>query len=261
VLPDRTQATKASQPTSRPSQPAAVLQALAKIPPLLWAYLGAVVLLLAIYLWLPGVKSGVSEAYTLFVNNDRRAIEAWVAGFGLWGPVLILVLMIGQTIVSAIPMVLVLIVAVVAYGPIWGGVLGWFGAILAALVGYGLGRSFGDGLQAHFVSAHLREIIAKNVARYGCWAILALRISPLVPSDGVSFVAGLVKMGFWPFLAGTIGGVTPVVVAVAYFGSDFGRLQLGLVVVTALSLGGLLAFVLWDKLLRPKAVAEAADGA
>jgi uncharacterized membrane protein YdjX (TVP38/TMEM64 family) len=260
MLPDQTLPSKPTDQRSQQARATRSLLALAqKIPVLLWGYLLLLLLILGCYLWIPGAQSAVAEAYTLFVNNDRRAIEAWVVGFGWWGPLLILILMIAQTIVSAIPMILVLVVAIVAYGPVWGGLLGWFGAILAALVGYGLGRTLGDGLQARFVNARLRQLIADNVARYGGWAILALRISPLVPSDGVSFVAGLVRMGFWPFLLGTIGGVTPVVLVVAYFGSDFARLRLGVVAVTLLSLGGLLTFVVWDKFLRPQRAATLAE--
>jgi uncharacterized membrane protein YdjX (TVP38/TMEM64 family) len=241
-------------PTPAPTQRLTVRAVLGAIPSIVWGYVGVIVALVAGYFIIPGVQPAVTEVYQLLTSDDRTAIEAWVSGFGWWGPLLIVGLMIVQTILSAIPMVLVLIVAVLAYGPVYGGLLGWVGAILAALVGYWVGRTFGDSLQERFVTPKIRQIIEENVGRYGAWAILALRISPLVPSDGVSFMAGLLRMKFWAFLGGSVGGITPVVMAVAYFGSDFDRLRTGVIAVTVISLLGLLGFVVWDKFIRPKSV-------
>ena len=223
-----------------------------QIPFLVWVYLGVALILLLSYLIFPGVRSLVAECYSILVSNDRERIQVWVSGFGWWGPVLIIALMIAQTLLSAVPMILVLLVSVLAYGPIWGGLLGWGGATLAAILGYGIARVFGETLQDKFVTPQIRDVIAKNVARYGALAILALRLSPLVPSDGVSFVAGLLKMNFASFMLGTLGGVTPLVIAVAYFGSDFERLT-GLVIgVTAISLSTLIGWILYDILQKRK---------
>jgi uncharacterized membrane protein YdjX (TVP38/TMEM64 family) len=220
-----------------------------KLPLIAWLYIGGVAAILLSYLLFPGVRQLVAQGYQMLISNDRSAIQNWVAGFGLWGPVLIIGMMVAQTLISAVPMIFVLLVAVLAYGPVWGGLLGWGGAIVAAILGYGIARVFGDALQDKFVTPKIREIIAQNVAKYGGWAILALRLSPLVPSDGVSFVAGLLRMNFLTFLAGTIGGVTPVA-AVAYFGSDFERLTVLVIGVTALSLTALVGYIVYDKFLK-----------
>lgn len=223
-----------------------------KLPFIVWLYAGGLLALLLAYALFPQVRAVVAQGYEMLVSNDRARIQAWVSSFGWWGPVLIIALMIAQTIISAVPMILVLIVAVVAYGPVWGTVLGWAGALVAAVLGYGIGRVFGDTLQDKFVTPQIRDLIAKNVGHYGAWAILALRLSPLVPSDGVSFVAGLVRMNFVPFMLGTIGGITPLVIAVAYFGSDFERLKTLVIAITVLSLGALLVYIVYDKFYKRK---------
>ena len=224
-----------------------------EIPPILYVYLGGIALLASMYLFIPGIRELVNDAFAILTSNDRSAIEAWVAGFGLWGPVLIIALMIAQTLVSAVPMILVMIVSVLAYGPVLGGLLGWSGAILAALLGYGLARALGPVLVDRFVTPQIRKVVEGAVERYGPWAIIALRLSPLVPSDSVSFMAGLVKMKPVPFLLATITGVTPVALAVAYFGSSFDRLRTLIVIVTILSLSALIGYVIYDQLKRRKA--------
>jgi uncharacterized membrane protein YdjX (TVP38/TMEM64 family) len=225
-----------------------------QVPAIVWFYLAGLLLLLGAYALIPGFRNASNEAYTLLISNDRERIQLWVSGFGWWGPILIIALMLAQTLISAVPMIFVLIVSVLAYGPIWGAILGWGGAMLASVFGYGIARVFGDAIQDKLVTPKLRDVIESHVRRYGAWAILALRLSPLVPSDGVSFVAGLARMQFWPFVFGTIGGITPVVIAVAYFGSDFERLKTLIVVVTILSLGSLVAWIVFDRFFRLKKV-------
>ncbi len=230
------------------------------LPAIAWAYLALIAGMLLSYALVPAVRAAALEAYRLLASDDRTALQIWVQGFGWWGPVLIVTLMIAQTLLSFVPMILVLLVSVMAYGPVYGALLGWFGAIIAALLGYGIGLVFGARLAERFVTLSLRALIETNVQRYGAWAILALRLSPLVPSDGVSFVAGLVRMRVWPFTLATIAGVTPIAVAVGYFGSSIERLQLGIVVITALSLIALVAFVLFDRAKRnavPEDIANA----
>ena len=227
------------------------------LPAIAWAYLGLIAALLLSYALIPAVRDAALEAYRLLASDDRSALQAWVQGFGWWGPVLIVALMIAQTLLSFVPMILILLVSVMAYGPIYGALLGWFGAIVAALLGYGIGLVFGSSIAERFVTPGIRALIEGNVRRYGAWAILALRLSPLVPSDGVSFVAGLVRMRLLPFTLATIAGVTPIAAAVGYFGSSIERLQLGIVVVTAVSLIGLVSFVLYDRAKRRSALRDA----
>ena len=159
---------------------------------------------------------------------------------------LIVALMIGQTILSAVPMILVMIVSVLAYGPLFGGLLAWSGAILAAILGYSLARALGPTVVGRFVSEPVRKTVEQAVSRYGAWAIVALRLSPLVPSDGVSFVAGLINMKPVPFVLATIAGVTPVTLAVGFFGSNLDQLRWLIVLVTVLSLLGLMAYIAID---------------
>ncbi len=200
------------------------------------------------YLISPDVRGLAATGFEILMTNDQTRVRDWVAGFGAWGPILIIGLMIAQTLISAVPMILVLIVAVLAYGPVWGGLLGWSGAILAAMIGYGIARVFGDALQDKFVTPQIKNFIEKQVSKYGAWAILALRLSPVIPSDGVSFVAGLLRMKPGPFIGGTIGGVTPVVIAVAYLGSDFERLRNAVIAVSVLSLTALVAWIIYDQM-------------
>jgi uncharacterized membrane protein YdjX (TVP38/TMEM64 family) len=211
-------------------------------------------LVLAYFVW-PGFRSLVDEAYRVVQSGDRAQLEAWVSGFGAWGPVLIYALMVAQTLLAFIPSLLITVVPVLAYGPLWGGLLAWSGLLLAALVAYGIGRALGPVTVERFIGHKTERQIEGFVERYGVWGVVAARVSPALSTDAVSFVAGLVKMRLWRFALATALGTLPLVVLVAFLGSDLERLRGGLIWVSVLSLVAFVLYVVWDR--RRRRVQEA----
>jgi uncharacterized membrane protein YdjX (TVP38/TMEM64 family) len=63
----------------------------------------------------------------------------------------------------------------------------------------------------------------------------------------VSFVAGLVKMSFTRFTAATAAGTLPLVVFIALLGENIDRLELGLIIVSGVSLAMFVGDVVWDR--------------
>ncbi len=215
--------------------------------PILLALLLLAAALVGSYLVFPGFKERADWVYGLLSSGNQQAIQAWVAGLGWFGPVSIIGLMIAQTLVSVVPMALVMLVSVLAFGPLLGGVLGWVGAIIAAMVGYGIARLLGPVVVDRFVSEDIRRKVETQVERYGPWAIIALRLSFVVPTDSVNFVAGLVRMHPLKFLLATSVGALPVTVVIAWLGADFSRLGPFLLVATIVGLAALGGWILYDQ--------------
>jgi len=205
-----------------------------------------------LYFVSPGLRERLDGVYGLFSSGNPQAIQAWVAGLGWLGPLCIIGLMIAQTLVSVMPMSLVMLISVLAFGPVLGGLLGWFGAVIAAMVGYGLARALGPVVVDRFVSERIRQKVEAQVGRYGPWAIIALRLSFVVPTDSVNFVAGLVRMHPLKFLLATSVGALPVTVVIAWLGADYSRLGPFLLVASLLGLLVLGGWVIYDRnRLRP----------
>ncbi len=217
------------------------------ILPILLALLLLTGALVGSYFVFPGLKERIDGAYALLSSGNSQALQAWVAGLGFWGPLSIIGLMIAQTLVSVVPMTLVMLISVLAFGPVVGGVLGWVGAIIAAMLGYSLARMLGPVVVDRFVSEKIRLKVEEQVERYGPWAIIALRLSFVVPTDSVNFVAGLVRMHPLKFLLATSVGAAPVAVVVAWLGADFSRLGPFLLVATIVGLAALGGWILYDQ--------------
>ncbi|WP_045234482.1 TVP38/TMEM64 family protein [Deinococcus pimensis] len=207
-----------------------------------WLILLALVLTLGlVYALVPSAREATNEAVSVLVSGDRERIGVWVQGFGAWGPLTLLALNLLQTVLAFIPALPIMVVAVLAYGPVWGALLAWAGLLAAASLGYGLGKVFGDSV----VRRHLRPESAARVRdvveRYGLWAVAVTRLTPLVPTDAVSILAGVAGMGFWRFLLASAAGTAPVCLLLALFGESFERLLWALGGATLVAVAAFLA--------------------
>jgi uncharacterized membrane protein YdjX (TVP38/TMEM64 family) len=218
-----------------------------------WTWLVPVVLiasLIGLYFLWPGFQSFADHAYATLTSGDRERITNWVQTFGFWGPLLILTLMVAQTLLAFIPSVLIMVVSVLAYGPLWGGLLSWGGLLMAALVAYGIGRALGPATVDRLIGQETEQKLERFVARYGVWGVIAARVSPALSTDAVSYVAGLVGMGSLRFLFATAVGILPLAVLISFLGADIDRLRNGLIWVSVISLGLFVGYVLYDRRKR-----------
>lgn len=220
----------------------------AKQSPLTWFIpLILIGLLVGLYFVIPGFKSFVNEAYSILISGDEQRVQSWVEGFGFWGPIVIMLAMLIQSLLAFIPSVLIMIVAVLAYGPWWGGLLAWGGLLIAALMAYGIGRALGPVTVERLIGAKTEKKVAGFIERYGVWAIIIERISPVLSSDAMSYAAGLLKMGVWRFMLATAVGMLPLTILIAFLGESIDRLMTGLIWVSVISLLVFVAYVIYDR--------------
>jgi uncharacterized membrane protein YdjX (TVP38/TMEM64 family) len=222
------------------------------------ALLGALVIA---YLVSPALRQALARAWAVLSSGDQAQIRTWVEGYGVWGVLVLAGLMILQLIMMFVPSTLVEVAAVLAYGPVWGALLAWAGAMLVAAVGYGLGRAFGPPVVDRLLGGRTRSRVESAVDRYGFWGVALVRFSPLMSSDAVSLVAGLARMSPVRFFVATGLGMLPFVVILAAVGGDLEGIEAGLVGVTALSLVAFAAYVIRDRRERRDRDAASPKGA
>ena len=212
------------------------------------AWLPALVVVAALclaYALSDGFRTVLRHAYETFASGDSGRIGAWREQQGAWGPVLLYALALLQTVIPVLPSILVMIAAVVAYGPAWGGLIAWTGTVAAAVLAYGIGSGLGPISVDRLIGGKKREKLETVVERYGTWAIVAARISPVLSTDAVSYAAGVVRMPFVRFIAATGAGTLPLVVLIGAMGTSVMRLQTMLAIVSGAGLVGLLGYAVW----------------
>ena len=201
--------------------------------------------LVACYFLLPGFQRGVQEAYEVLTSEDEERIREWVSQFGAWGPLVILLGMILQMFLFIIPNILLILICILSYGPVWGGLLAWFGIFLASTVGYFIGNKLSPVIVDKLVSEKTQNKLQDFISNYGMKAIFVLRISSL-SNDGLSLVAGLLEMKYRRFIIATMLGMTPLIAALAILG-DRGKIEKGLIWIGGFLLICLVTYIIIDK--------------
>jgi len=184
--------------------------------------------LLITYFTVPEVKSFAQEAYQILTSDNEERISNWVGELGVWGPLFIISAMILQMFLIFVPSPLLMVVAILAYGPVWGVLLSIAAIFLASSVGYILGSQLGEVTVNKLIGEKKEKKLEETVENYGFWAVFIFRLAPVLSNDAISFVAGVLRMGYWKFIAATLAGISPLAVLIAYFGENNDRLKSGL---------------------------------
>lgn len=213
-----------------------------------WVVPAAVVLTAAVaYLAVPGFARFVREAVAVLSSGDLAQIRAWIQGYGAWSFAVIVAILTVQPLLVVVPSVLMMVVSVLAYGPVWGGLLAWLGSILAALVGYGLGWSLGPVTVDRLIGQKTERTVERYVRRYGFWAVVLFRLSPVLSTDAISIVAGLVGMRFRAYLPATALGFLPLAATIAVLGGDLDTMRTAIVWGSVTSVAAFAVYVVVDQ--------------
>jgi len=220
-----------------------------------WPLVGSLALilgLLAAYFFISPFQAFVDEAYHVLTSENEQKISEWVNELGAWGPIFILVTMIVQMFLFVVPSPLLMVVSVLAYGPVWGTIIAIVSILAASTIGYWIGRFLGVVTIYKLIGEKKEKKLESYVERYGFWAVVVVRLSPLFSNDAISFVGGILRMGYKKFILATFVGITPLAILIAYFGENNDRLKTGLIIITAVSLIALIVYIIIDKKKKRK---------
>jgi len=203
--------------------------------------------LIGSYFLFPSVEQFFNQAWSVLTSDDQQRIKQWVDGFGWIGPLILILAMILQMFMIVIPTIVLMVVAILAYGPVWGSVLVLVAVWSASTVGYIFGRYFGPTLVERLIGNKAEEKVAGFLEDYGFWAIVITRINPFLSNDAISFVAGILSMRYWKFAAATLVGIAPLTILIAVIGQRTDQLESGLLWGSVASLIVFGGYIYWDK--------------
>lgn len=209
-----------------------------------------IAIILLSYFFIPQVQESLNTAWDVLTSGDKQRTEEWVSQFGWFGPLIIILTMIVQMFLLVIPTPILMVVAVVAYGPIVGSLILFTAIFLASSFGYFIGRYFGPVIVEKLIGPRTEKKISSFIDDYGFWTVIVIRLSPFLSNDAISFVGGVLRMGYWKFIGATMIGISPLIIFIAYLGGDYERLKTGLIWTSIVSLVLFIAFVWWDKKVR-----------
>lgn len=212
-------------------------------------YISAAIIIsvIAAYFLIPGVNNFFDEAWQVLTSNDESRIKQWVSQFGWIGPLVLILTMVLQMFLLVIPSIALMVVSILAYGPIWGSLIVFAAIFTASSVGYFIGRYFGPVIVDKLIGHKSERKIGEFIEDYGFWAVIVTRINPILSNDAISFVSGILKMGYFRFISATLVGISPLIIFIAILGETTDGLMTGLIWGSIISLILFLGYVWWDR--------------
>lgn len=219
-----------------------------KTPILVYGILAVV--LIACYFLIPQFKQEVDTAFNVLTGEDEERIQRWVSAFGIFGPVMIIVAMVLQMFLFVVPNVLLMMIAIVSYGPVWGAVISFCGVFAASSLGYFIGSKLSRVTLSKFVSIENQKKIAEYIHDYGVGAIVITRLCSF-SNDALGFVAGMLRMEYRKYILSTLTGITPLIVLLAIFGKNK-KIEWALIWITIASMIMLIIYIILDRRKKRK---------
>jgi len=169
---------------------------------------------------------------------EKERLQRFVAGFGLWGPVIYVAVWIlaPPLFLPGLPITLA---GGVLFGPFWGVVYTIFGATAGATLALLVARYLARDWVAAQIAGTRLATLDDQVARHG-WKIVAFtRLIPIFPFFLLNYAFGLTRISLWTYVATSFLAMLPATVAYVYFSSNIldlvqGKVSRGLVIGLAL---------------------------
>jgi len=138
--------------------------------------------------------------------SDRQAVIEFIQGYGAWGVVLYILLMILQLFVAFIPGQALAIAAGYVFGFFPAVVITIPVAVAGSQLAFHLTRRYGRPLAYRFISPKTIERWEKISSRQGVMFYFFAFILPIFPSDAMCYVAGLATISARRFFIANVLG-------------------------------------------------------
>lgn len=204
------------------------------------------------YFLIPDFRNFLQEAWLILGSGDEERIKEWVSRFGWVGPAVIILGMTFQMFLMVIPSLALMIVSVLAYGPWLGSLIILTAIFSASSIGYLIGTYFGTLVIKKLIGDKTEQKMENFIEDYGFWAVVIVRLNPMLSNDAISFVAGILNMGYWRFIGASLLGIAPLTAFIAVMGESTERMKTGFIWLSVVSVLLFLLYLWWDKKLRKK---------
>jgi phospholipase D1/2 len=146
------------------------------------------------------VDDAAITAWTRSVTDSAFA-PLWIAGVFTLGTLMLT------------PVTLLIVATGITFGPVLGFSYALYGALVSALVAYGLGRLAGKEALRKFAGGRLARV-QRQISRHGFISMLFARVIPIAPFAIVNLVAGAIQIKLRDFCLGTVAGMSPGIFAI-----------------------------------------------
>lgn len=180
---------------------------------LLWAVIFGI-FINEVYLYSTTHSLSIFETLETFGIMSQKSLLS----FGIFAPLSFIILYTIRPLVF-FPASIMTLSSVFIFGPYVGFLVSYIGETCSAVLTYTIGKYFGKefGLTKKIEKTNIHVYLQKN----GFLSIFILRIVPLFPFDFVNYSSGIFKISFKTYMAATLTGIVPGLIAFIFLGNSF----------------------------------------
>jgi uncharacterized membrane protein YdjX (TVP38/TMEM64 family) len=162
----------------------------------------------------------------ILIAGNLDQVVNLIRSWGVAAPLMSLLLMVMQAIVAPLPAFLVTGANGMIFGPVWGAVLSWGGALMGALTSFYIARLVGGAVLGKVIhNQKTAEYIRRMGGKRGFYLVLFSRLLPFISFDLISYMAGLSGIRPLAFILGTALGMLPATIVYTLIGGEFPAMQ------------------------------------
>mgnify|MGYP000194576342 CR=1 FL=1 len=152
----------------------------------------------------------LARQYLPFLRTPE-AFRAWLLSFGVWAPLVFVVVQAGQVVAAPVPGQVVGVASGYVFGAWTGTLYSMAGTLVGTTLAFALARRYGRSYVERVLSAETISHFDDVVADDGRLALFLLFLIPGPPDDAVCFLAGITTIPLWQLVGIAFVGRLPSV--------------------------------------------------
>ena len=158
-------------------------------------------------------------AWFMDLDNTAEGTAALIRSWGAWGVLGSIGLMVAHSFLP-FPAEILACANGMIYGPVWGTVITWIGAMLGASAAFALVRLLGRPFIQRVLSSRHQQQLAVWSRERGGVSLLIGRLIPVIAFNLLNFAAALTEISWWTFLWATGIGILPLTILLNVLGDQ-----------------------------------------
>ena len=152
-------------------------------------------------------------------DNTMEGVVAQLRAWGPWAALGSIVLMLVHSFLP-FPSEIIALANGMVFGPFWGSVVTWVGAMLGAISTFGLVRLLGRPFIDRMLSQSQLQRLSDWSSRQGGIALLIGRLIPVVAFNLLNYAAAMTHISWWTYIWATGLGILPLTILLNVFGAS-----------------------------------------
>jgi len=179
------------------------------------------------------------------IYSDPEAVKQFISGFGIYAPLVFILLQILQVVIFIIPGSVFTISGGYVFGVILGTIYSLIGIMIGSIFVFYVSRKFGRPFVEKIINPKELEHFDVFFKKRGKIALFATRLIPILfPTDVVSFSAGMTPIKFKDYILFSFLGFIPHLFILSFFGEELTHgINLVMIIILTILGFGILAYL------------------